>query len=798
MKINHFLPFVFQRGIIFVAVFLAFALPARAQDYLWPTDASQFINSTFGEFRPGHFHSGIDIKTWEKEGYRVFAVRDGYVFRVRVSPFGYGKALYLKLDTGEFAVYGHLQRFAPKIERVMKKLQRRRQKYSVEKYFTKNQIPVKKGEVVAFSGRTGIGAPHLHFEIRDSKNHPMNPLLKYPFFKDSVPPKLTGFAVIPFGKNSQVEGEPLPKTFLIRNRRKTTATLDHPIQVWGNFGLAITGFDRSARIHNKCSFYRLTLLMDGNPVFETEYDSLSFAQTSEIVFDRNFRLLNWTGRHFNNLFLLPENDLPFYHPNVAGTGIFTTTDAGTTGNSPNLLAVKFSNKEFSFSRGNTSPLNSIALSPGEHHFRIIAEDFSGNKAALTGTLLIYPKGISPIQWKRNGDRIRISAPPSDKVAAAQLDGGKWRTLSPPEALPGADPATSDFSIDIPPFCQTCWFKFWTISDLGFSNFPVFVPADSTTPAFSTVIKDAQLSKIFMDDFAIVRLHTAKPFKQPIELSYNTGFSTGSIPLRRIDLTRFEGTIPLDSIANAFTLLSIRDVLHSKRFPIDFIKIFRIDPSQEWEIPLSGNGSYIRFLKHSAYQPLFFRFDKLPLQRAKLSIPGDSITYLLQLNPTDIPLRRGAVLSLHIPDGQGNIKKLAVYSPSNRKWIFQGNALSNNGRSLEVQLRHFGRFTILRDTRPPSILAMFPRPMQRITSPSPKIVVRFKDNLSGIKDEEAIRLKLDGKFCISEYDPEMKRITYRPDVPLSNGKHLLQIRIVDRCGNSVKKKWSFIVSAHKKL
>ncbi len=796
MKIKHFSSFLLLRGFVFTVIFLISSLTCQAQTYLWPTDASRFINSTFGEFRPGHFHSGIDIKTWEKEGYRVFAVRDGYVYRVRVSPFGYGKALYLKLDTGEFAVYGHLQRFAPKIERVIKRLQRKQQKYSVEKYFTKNQIGVKKGEVVAFSGRTGIGAPHLHFEIRESNNHPINPLLKYPFFKDSVRPKLTGFAVIPFGKDSQVDGEPLPKTFLVYNERKTIATLDRPIQVWGNFGLAVTGFDRSARIHNKCSFYRLTLLMDGNPVFKTEYDSLSFAQTREIVFDRNFRLLNWTGRHFNNLFLKPENDLSFYHPNAPGTGIFTITDAGTTGNSPNSAAIRFPNKEFSFFPGNDIPLNSMTLSPGKHHFAVVAEDFSGNKATLKGTLLIYPKRISPIRWKRNRDRIRIVSRFPGEVAAARFDAEKWEPLSL-HTLPGADPAPSDFSIDIPPYGPACWFKFWTISDLNFRNFPVFVPADSAAPNFLTAIKNARLSKFFMDDFVVVRLHTAVPLEQPVALAYNTGFSTGSIPLRQVDLTSFEGTIPLDSIANAFTLLSIQNVLNAKRFPIDFIKIFKINPSQKREISLSRDGTYIRFLKNSAYQPLFFRFDKLPLQRVRLSIPGDSITYLLQLNPTDIPLRRGAVLSLHIPSRERNIKKLAIYSPSKRKWIFQGNAPSNDGQSLKVHLRHFGRFTLLRDTVPPSILAIFPRPMQRITSPSPKIVVRFKDNLSGIENEDAIRLKLDGKFCISEYDPEMKRITYRPDVPLANGRHLLQIRIVDRCGNAVERRWSFVVKARKK-
>ncbi len=796
MKINRLLSIIFYRGFVFAVIFLASSLPCLAQKYLWPTDASHFINSTFGEFRPGHFHSGIDIKTWEREGYRVFAVRNGYVYRVRVSPFGYGKALYLKLDTGEFAVYGHLQRFAPKIERVIKRLQQKRQKYSVEKYFSKNQIPVKKGEVVAYSGRTGIGAPHLHFEIRDKMNHPINPLLKFPFFKDHVRPQLTRFAIIPFGENSQVEGEPLPETFLIRNKRKNSVTLDKPIQVWGNFGLAVAGFDRSARIPNKCSFYRLKLLMDGNPVFQTEYDSLSFEKTREIVFDRNFRLQQWTGRHFNNLFLRPENNLSFYYPNKPGTGIFVATDVSPAESSSIPTKTEYFNKDFSLFPWSTVALQPIILQPGEHHFTIIAEDFSGNKATLNGILLVSPKKISPIRLKRAGDRIRIVSLSSGEINAAQFNGKKWHPFSP-HFLPGADPAMFDFSVDSPALGAGHWLKFWTISDLGFDDFPVFARSDSAAPDFLEALKNSRIKKIFMDDFMIVRIHTVIPFTHPPKLVYNTGFSTGSVTLRQFDLTDYEATISLDSIANAFTLLSLENGSHSKRFPIDFVKLFKIEPSEEKEIPISRNGTNIRFLKNSAYQPIFFRFEKLPLQRAQVSIPGDSISYLLQLNPTDIPLRGGAILSLHIPDDEGNIEKLAIYSPSKRKWIFQGNALSADHRNLEVHLRHFGRFTILRDTTPPSILAVFPRPLQVISSPTPKIVIRFRDNLSGIENEESARLTLDGKFCISEYDPERKQITYKPDMPLQNGKHLLAVRIVDRCGNSVEKRWSFIERTRKK-
>ena len=780
MKINKFW---FLFGFLFIFVFLFFSQPVKAQKYLWPTDASRFINSTFGEFRPGHFHSGIDIKTWEKEGYRVFAVRDGFVYRVRVSPFGYGKALYLKLDTGEFAVYGHLQRFAPKIERIIKSLQRKHKRYSVEKYFRRDQIPVKKGEVIAFSGRTGIGAPHLHFEIRDRNNNPINPLLKYPSFKDRVRPQITGLAVVPFGKYSQVNGDPLPKTFSVQPGKKNFYYLNYPIQVWGDFGLAVSGFDRSARIRNKCAFYRLILLVDGNSVFRAEYDSLSFEKTKKIIFDRNFRLMQWTGRHYNNLFLLPENNLPFYYPDYPGTGIFTT-----------LNGTELLRSGSSILAGKSDLLQPTLIQPGKHSFKIVAEDFSKNKATLIGTLLVGKKRHSKIEFKPLETGVQLINNSNEKIMAARFNGQKWQALS--LQLADLDSLNSNYSIEIPVNPATHWLKFWTISDLGFNNYPVFAPTISAISDSLTINKIEYLKNTFMDDFVEVHLHVSKPTAQPLQLNYNTGFSTDSIHLRQIGLNDFTAVIPLDSIANAFTLLSVQMASHSNRFPVDFIKTFKIDPNQERDISLSRDGTHIRFLKNSAYQPIYFRFEKFPLSRAFRVDQADSITYLLQLDPTDIPLRKGAVLSMHVPNKEKNIEKLAIYSASQRKWVFQGNKFDFNYRAIEVHLRNFGKFTILRDTLAPRILRLIPHQGQTVTSRMPTIRVYFRDDLSGIEDDRAVKIYLDGKFRISEYDPEMNRTTFVPDWKLKSGIHSVKVEITDRCGNTSRRIWHFYVRSAK--
>src|SRR4030066_2179478 len=165
------------RKYISVVLFSIFQL-SHSQAYLWPTDASNAMTSSFAEYRAGRFHAGIDIKTWGQTGFKIFAVRPGYVSRIRVSPYGYGRALYLTLDTGETVIYAHLQKFNPEIESFVKKEQEKRGKFSIQLFPIAAEFKYQQGDVLGYTGKTGIGYPHLHFEMRDKANNPYNPFLK--------------------------------------------------------------------------------------------------------------------------------------------------------------------------------------------------------------------------------------------------------------------------------------------------------------------------------------------------------------------------------------------------------------------------------------------------------------------------------------------------------------------------------------------------------------------------------------------------------------------------------------------
>ena len=77
----------------FIALFLALTVTGlKAQEhfpqYGSPLDIPIYLSATFGELRPNHLHAGLDIKTQGVEGKKVYAVADGYISRIGVSPYG--------------------------------------------------------------------------------------------------------------------------------------------------------------------------------------------------------------------------------------------------------------------------------------------------------------------------------------------------------------------------------------------------------------------------------------------------------------------------------------------------------------------------------------------------------------------------------------------------------------------------------------------------------------------------------------------------------------------------------------
>jgi len=300
-------------------VLLFFPILGMAGDYLWPTDATRLLSGTFGETRSGHFHSGIDIKTWARDGYECYAPDDGYIERVIVSPGGYGKALYIRLKDNRVAVLAHLDSFHGRIASRVQSEQLSTKKAFLDLVLNPGEYPVRKGDIVACSGHSGTVIPHIHFEIRDSSNYPINPLLNGFPIEDDVAPEPVEIAFIPLSPGARVNGSAEGMIFPLAPDKGNIYTVNDTVYLQGTFGLGLKTWDRGNYPHNKNGVYSISLYLDGKNLFESRFDKLILDQTHWMYEDRNYRLFYEGNGVFYRLFTFESTEeLSFYHSENGG------------------------------------------------------------------------------------------------------------------------------------------------------------------------------------------------------------------------------------------------------------------------------------------------------------------------------------------------------------------------------------------------------------------------------------------------------------------------------------------------
>jgi murein DD-endopeptidase MepM/ murein hydrolase activator NlpD len=271
-------------SIVITQIVVAQNKPA-APVYRNPVDLPIFLSGTFGELRSNHFHSGIDIRTANKTGHKVFAIEDGYVSRIAVSPGGFGKALYIDHPDGHTSVYAHLQQFGAEIASYVKQQQYKSESFEVNLYLEKDVIQVKKGQVVAFSGNSGSSeGPHLHFEIRDTKSQEiMNPLQFGFIVKDKIRPVISRLMLYPIGKQSFANNSNKRSIVGVSgtgiNEKPLSPTV---IEASGEIAFGITTSDQLDGVPNTNGVYTISLHIDNQEVYKFEADRFSFDETRYI------------------------------------------------------------------------------------------------------------------------------------------------------------------------------------------------------------------------------------------------------------------------------------------------------------------------------------------------------------------------------------------------------------------------------------------------------------------------------------------------------------------------------------
>ncbi|RAV27510.1 M23 family metallopeptidase [Sinomicrobium soli] len=276
---------LFHFALAFLVISASFAQQqAYPDDYFRaPLDIPLLTSGTFGELRGSHFHAGTDLKTQQREGLKAYAAADGYISAIKISPWGYGKVLYITHPNGYTTVYAHLKKFNTVIEAYVKKQQYEKESFSIEISPDASELPVKKGDVIAYTGNTGSsGGPHLHFEIRDTETEkPINPFFFGLKVKDTQAPVIQGLYAYSLSDSTRVNQSqhPLPIRF---SRQPDGTLLADGITAFGDIGFGIRTYDRQDLSYNKNGAYSVQLSVNGNARLSYDFRTFSFAETRYI------------------------------------------------------------------------------------------------------------------------------------------------------------------------------------------------------------------------------------------------------------------------------------------------------------------------------------------------------------------------------------------------------------------------------------------------------------------------------------------------------------------------------------
>ncbi len=313
---SRFIRLMKLRKIWILILFLSLVIRLVAQDtnFILPLDKIRLVSS-FGELRPDHFHSGMDLSGFHHIGMPVYAADSGYVSRIKVSADGYGNALYITHSNGLKTVYGHLDHFIPEIQQYVEQRQYRQQTFEITLYPMPGELPVRKGQIIGYVGNTGRSyAPHLHFEIRNAYlDFPYNPLKFLPQINDHIPPRILRYAVYPATDTSLVSGRRRPVILSAGSRPVITT--------YGGIYFGVEVYDYADNSNGRMQPYIIRLFVDDSLWLEYRFDRFFFQNTRYVNTLMDYRQYVKHKFKIQRSYISPNNRLCLYTLRH-GSGIF--------------------------------------------------------------------------------------------------------------------------------------------------------------------------------------------------------------------------------------------------------------------------------------------------------------------------------------------------------------------------------------------------------------------------------------------------------------------------------------------
>ncbi|MEE2876745.1 MAG: M23 family metallopeptidase [Candidatus Neomarinimicrobiota bacterium] len=737
---------------------LSLCVSLVAQDYAWPVKVGRVVSSNFGDPRPRRFHAGLDIATKGTSGHEVVAVDTGYVERIRVSSNGYGRVLYQKLSDGKTAVYAHLDSFTELLDDIMRVEQSRRRSFEVEKYFRPNEMLVNKGDLLGYSGDSG-GAfgPHLHFELRDTLNQPINPFISGFGLDDRHRPKPDRIAIIPLDVDARINGGALPQIFPLR--RLNTAVYEFPdtIHVFGTVGMALSAIDEITGFSINYNITGVSLSVNDSERFRLEFDRYNFSRNHlmEITFDNSLRRLN--DGDFTRLFI---------------------TDDGTKSD---------------FVKGEGT--GRLALSPGYHTVALRLFDHAGNVSRIQGNLYYAPSVLikAEIVSQSESSLTVAVSPDGNPFAITDFACYAFNSKGYPERKIEAISKRKDgrkLIIELPrkPAEQRI-LQFIGINRLGGVSEPFHLPYGNDITDHLTVA--LELSLAHLENSVVLEVAARGYFNQAANLTLK-GSSERTVTLQQKRPGVFQSE-PLKPEILRDGEAAVLTISGSATRETRFGLLTELADGREYATAISGDGQCTL----EATPATFYDTTSFWIETVKKPVKvenGRFSSRVYQLQPFDRALRDTARVGIKLRKSEIPEKKNVYYYDRKEGWTFLPTSFSIVDRLLSAPLYSLEAVAIIEDTIPPRIHNFIPGPKSRYTSENlTKITGRVEDDLAGVAGHEAIEMILNGEKLFFEYQPVEKEVRYRLDGVLEAGDYTLNISASDQAGNRSERVIDFSVN-----
>jgi hypothetical protein len=695
----------------------------------------------------------------------VLAADDGEIVRLKIEWRGYGRALYLRHKDGRTTVYAHLERYEDSTLG-LERLVARRQAAAKTRYpgsiDLDRPLPVRRGQVVAFSGESGAGPPHLHFEVRGRADQPLDPFragLTPP--ADRQPPVLDSVTVTAADPLTYIDGVLRERTYRLQ-RRGAMHESQEPVRVSGPIRATLDAYDPVAG--GRVGIRFLEVVVDGRPTYRLDYDAFRFDQypLSGLIHDHRKSHLGPT-RFGYRLARLPGNALA----------------AGPDASGPEGI----------------SPSGAFDLPAGPHRLDLTVKDAAGATSRARLCILVGRAGTVPgARAAEAGEAWPASAvarfdplPGPAANAAAPAGGAGWCAPPAADSVEGEiwSEAGQRFERLDCRASQGLCFASAPLASLGpaptlrLRRIEAGVPgAWQSFPADKSALDPLQLRMETFADF--VDLALSLPSVRAVDAPGGDVCPAPGAASWRPLQGRSLGTGIGYEQAAAMQAGGVQDDSECLlRRGLESLALRTVEPSTACR--LTGPGFRIDM-------PAGARFYPGPLA-ARTSPAADlppgltPVGFAIDVLPEGEALNERAVLSFDLGAPTPDARDLGIFrfDPVTQEWSFEGDALEDGGRAISLPFRRHGRFALLRDTAAPVVAAVRPRPDARQVGRRPEVVAQIDEIGKGL-GPDGVSFVLDGTALESEFDPD--RRTARPfEAPsLSPGWHHLKVVATDRAGN----------------